>query len=109
MRPQISQSFINSYLENVDDGLTEDDDVQVIPTIAQDSLVSLCLATISEIIAFDPFLDPLAEQPFDDTLPEISNTSAINPDSLEDEKPPGIPDSIAALSTHQIRSNLNFG
>ena len=86
VQPQISQSFINNYMDIIDDGLYTD--VQVAPTFARESSFSPCLPTISETIVTNPLLDPLVEQPFDDTLPEISNTSAINPDSLEDEKPP---------------------
>ena len=84
MRPQISQSFSNSYMEKVDNGLG--DDARVDPTFALDISISPSVPTIYEIIAFNPLLDPLAEQPFDDTFTEIS-TSDISSDSLEDEKP----------------------
>ena len=85
MQPQISQSFIKRYMNQLDDDLG--DTTQVASTFTVAILFRSCLPSISEATEFNPLLDPLAEQPSDHISPAISASDTWS-DSLEDEKPP---------------------
>ena len=84
VRPQISQSYINSYMNQLEDDLGETN--QVPPTFSFATSFHPCLPSMAEGTAFNPLLDPLTEQPFDHASPTISASDAC-PDSLENERP----------------------
>ena len=75
VRPQISQTIINSYMDQISASLTDND--HDILSFSPSPSFHPYLPPISETTKFTPILDSLAEQPFHEAPPIFQNQGYV--------------------------------